>query len=168
MSSGPNHSCWKGGRRIANGYVQIWNPNHPKSSKDNYVFEHILMAEIVLGDHLPKGAEVHHIDGNPANNKPGNLVICQDRSYHMLLHTRQRAFDRCGHANWIKCWICREYGDPQDMHSGKNGKDKYHLSCRAQYKRELRKGVKRDKLNTTSAVEIFNLMTLLEEVESEE
>ena len=37
-----------------------------------------------------------HLDGNPRNNAPSNLVICQDKAYHMLLHARQRerAFPR--------------------------------------------------------------------------
>lgn len=49
---------------------------------------HRRRAEIALGKPLPKGAEVHHADGTKGDNSP--LVICQDRSYHMLLHKRMR------------------------------------------------------------------------------
>lgn len=52
--------------------------------------EHIYLAEKALGGPLPEGAEVHHFDENRANNSPQNLVICQDRSFHRLLHQRQR------------------------------------------------------------------------------
>lgn len=53
-------------------------------------FEHVVMAEKALGKPLPKGAVVHHVDGNRANNSPNNLVICQDQRYHLLLHTRAK------------------------------------------------------------------------------
>jgi HNH endonuclease len=55
---------------------------------------HVLVAEKALGKPLPKGAIVHHVDGNTLNNAPSNLVICQDQAYHCLLHKRQRARQR--------------------------------------------------------------------------
>lgn len=39
--------------------------------------------------HAWPGAEVHHLNGNPADNATTNLVICENRSYHKLLHARQ-------------------------------------------------------------------------------
>lgn len=54
------------------------------------VFEHIHIAERALGKQLPLGAIVHHIDENPSNNTPTNLLICPDQAYHMLLHKRMR------------------------------------------------------------------------------
>ena len=49
------------------------------------------IAEKALGKPLPKGAEVHHVDGNSENDKPTNLVICPSHAYHMLLHARMRS-----------------------------------------------------------------------------
>jgi hypothetical protein len=42
---------------------------------------------------------VHHFDENKRNNEPSNLVICQDRGYHLLLHIRQRTMKSGGDPN---------------------------------------------------------------------
>ena len=47
---------------------------------------HALVAEAVLGKKLPARAVVHHIDGDPSNNRADNLVICPSREYHHLIH----------------------------------------------------------------------------------
>lgn len=72
-------------------------------------FEHVRIAEKALGREMPPGAVVHHGDGDPTNNRFGNLVICPNQSYHRLLHTRMDAFDACGNPDWRKCWICGVY-----------------------------------------------------------
>jgi hypothetical protein len=76
---------------------------------------HRVVAARALGRQLPPGCEVHHFDGNPANQAADNLVICPDRAYHMLLHRRQRALDACGHANWRKCAKCKSWDDPSRL-----------------------------------------------------
>lgn len=58
------------------------------------VGHHVLVAERALGKHLPKGAIVHHVDGDTRNNTPSNLVICQNQAYHCLLHKLARARHR--------------------------------------------------------------------------
>lgn len=55
------------------------------------MYEHTYLAEKALGKKLPSGAEVHHMNGDKADNhKYFNLVICPDRAYHMLLEKRAR------------------------------------------------------------------------------
>lgn len=67
----------------ADGYVIITVDGHQIS-------EHVYVAEKALGRKLPKGAQVHHIDENKANNIGTNLVICPSQAYHMLIHKRMR------------------------------------------------------------------------------
>lgn len=52
--------------------------------------EHLHLAELALGKPLPAGAEVHHLNGKPWDNRPENLVICPNKEYHTLLHKRMR------------------------------------------------------------------------------
>jgi len=77
--------------------------------------EHVLVAEKSLGKPLPHRANVHHVDENPSNNSPGNLVICQDLAYHKLIHRRMRAYRSCGNANLVRCPYCKTYDNPRSM-----------------------------------------------------
>lgn len=67
----------------SNGYIAICREGRIK-------YEHVWIAEAALGRAMKFGEEVHHVDGNPANNDPSNLIICPSRSYHKLLHKRER------------------------------------------------------------------------------
>ncbi len=52
--------------------------------------EHLRIAINVLGHPLPVNAEVHHVNGNGRDNRHSNLVICENRAYHFLLHLRAK------------------------------------------------------------------------------
>ena len=95
--------------------------------------EHVIVAERAIGHRLPPGAEVHHLDENPTNNAPTNLVICPEAAYHKLLHQRQRAFDACGHYDWRRCQFCKAYDDPVNLWTDR--KKAYHRSCAASARR---------------------------------
>src|SRR5579863_7819191 len=74
----------KGTGSIHSGYVFI-------TVNGEQVREHIYLAEKALGRKLPEGAVVHHMNEDGTDNHtPFNLVICPDRAYHNLLHTRMR------------------------------------------------------------------------------
>jgi hypothetical protein len=63
------------------------------------IHEHVLIAERALGKPLPSGAQVHHVDENRRNNANRNLVICQNQSYHLLLHSRAHVLRAGGNPN---------------------------------------------------------------------
>lgn len=101
--------------------------------KRDYELEHRVVAARALGKPLPLGVEVHHVNGDKKDPRAGNLVICQDRAYHNLLHRRERAYRATGHADWIKCCCCRQYDAPAAMkvyeRKDRNGFTAYHLAC---------------------------------------
>jgi HNH endonuclease len=117
----------------ARGYIFLYMPDHPHA-RGLYVPEHAVIAETALGRILPGGAEVHHVDENRQNNANNNLVICQNRAYHMLLHQRTDALKACGDASFRKCHLCQVYGDPNTMRSY-NGKGFTHWECWRSYMR---------------------------------
>lgn len=119
------------------GYAKVYAPGHPHAGNGS-VTEHTLVAEKALGKFLPPGAHVHHVDGERAENRGGNLVVCQDCAYHRLLHVRQAALDACGNPNWRKCPFCGQYDDPEKMliHARRQGKQTptyCHRDCRRAY-----------------------------------
>jgi len=126
-------------RWLHNGHMNIIKPVGTLHS--GYIriadkMQHVMIVEEVLGYQLPKGVEVHHVDGNKSNNDHGNLVVCPDRAYHSLLHQRQDALSACGNANWLKCWYCKKYGPQSDMRSRYGGiRGWIHVECDREYKR---------------------------------
>ncbi len=82
---------------------------------------HIVIAEAALGRPLPAGVEVHHVDENKNNNAPSNLVICEDHSYHRLLHRRQRIIAAGGNPNTDQvCAYCHSAKLISDFDRNKN------------------------------------------------
>jgi hypothetical protein len=99
--------------------------------KFHYVYEHVLIAETALGKPLPKGSPVHHVDGDHSHNQNNNLVICQDQSYHMLLHTRTRALLRGGNPNTDKvCSRCDKAKPTGDFPRKESNWDGLYAYCR--------------------------------------
>lgn len=117
-------------KRLSTGkYLHVYRP----SRAGHVLNAHIAVAETALGKPLPSGADVHHVDGNARNNSGSNLVICQDRAYHMLLHVRTRVRQAGGNPNTDR--LCTTCMRPQAF--GAFHKDSANLSnglrpkCRA-------------------------------------
>lgn len=100
------------------------------------MMEHANLAEQALGKSLPAGSEVHHANGERRDNSRGNLVICQDRKYHRLLHQRMAALQACGHADWRKCRFCKQYDDLKNLYVREN--NAHHRACFSKYERDKR------------------------------
>jgi hypothetical protein len=96
-------------------------------------YEHVMIAERALGHKLPKGAEVHHVNGIKSDNAPSNLVICPNRTYHMLLHIRAAAIDACGNPEWRSCLYCGKHDAIENLRP--HGILWYHKPCAAAYQR---------------------------------
>ena len=97
------------------------------------------IAKMVLGKSLPPQAIIHHVDNNPTNNRPSNLVICENQAYHKLLHRRMDALRACGYVNWRRCKYCKEYDSPKNLYITPAGNICWHRKCHTQYNKEYRK-----------------------------
>lgn len=123
----------------------VYAPTHPNTNAKGYVREHILVVLNARdGKPLPDGCEIHHVNGDSLDNRACNLVVCPSTAYHRLLHRRQRALDACGHADWVRCWLCGEWSAPEDMGRSGVGADglrkagAQHRECFNRYDKELR------------------------------
>ena len=111
---------------------------HYKRHNGKFVPRAVAIAETVLGKSLPKGAIVHHIDGDPLNDEKSNLAIFPSKSYHNMIHARMDALAACDNANWRRCNICKTYDAAENLYlrdADGNGRQGYHRACHA--KREI-------------------------------
>lgn len=71
------------------GYVKVWEPSHP-NARNGYVAEHRIIMEKKIGRNLHSDEVVHHVNNNPSDNSPENLILMTRRD-HTKLHK-----PRCG------------------------------------------------------------------------
>ena len=76
-----NDPCWNEASYIVddNGYLHLNVKGHPRRALHQVPWERFHRRSI------PKGAAIHHVDGNPRNNSFGNL-LCLPRAIHRELH----------------------------------------------------------------------------------
>lgn len=135
----------------AAGYVLLRNPDHLRAHNNGYVYEHILIAEAAFGKPLPRGAQIHHVNGSESDNRPCNLIICQDHAYHMRLHRRKRALDACGDPDWRRCKYCKGWDRPENLYI--TTKEVRHRRCHASYEAR-RQGDQRRALDTRTGASL--------------
>lgn len=71
------------------GYIKIYFPDHPKSTKDGYIMEHDLVMECYIGRWLKKDEVVHHKNHITNDNRIENLQLLT-KSEHARLHMIER------------------------------------------------------------------------------
>lgn len=89
--SGPANPNWRGGRVVdPRGYVLLRIPEHPRADCRGYVYEHVVIAEQMLGRSILPTEHVHHRDRDTSNNAPENLEVLSGRR-HISQHHKKRS-----------------------------------------------------------------------------
>lgn len=62
-------------RKNSDGYVELWEPDHPNAFKSGWVLEHRKVMADAVGRALVPGETVHHRNGIKDDNDLGNLEL---------------------------------------------------------------------------------------------
>jgi len=136
----PEHNPRNGSGHPYTGksYKQMSVVGHPEAKRaDGILYEHRYLATKVLGKCLPLKVEIHHFGGG---RHRGQLVICEDKAYHRLLHRREKAFYSTGDPGKRKCVFCGDYDSTDNLVSyfsknHPNGRF-HHASCKTDYEHQ--------------------------------
>ena len=89
--------------KMKNGYVRVYDPTSDK--KDKRVYKHRKIMEGILGRKLRRGEEIHHLDKDPENNDPSNLILTVSNLHGTLYHVDDKSD-----------WFCLECGTKTTSH----------------------------------------------------
>jgi len=86
---------WKGGKvRNSQGYILVFHsePHAYKNKGSQYVREHVLVMEKILGRPLKHPEMIHHKNGIPHDNRPQNLQLMSGPFEHNTLEQKLGKF----------------------------------------------------------------------------
>jgi hypothetical protein len=94
---GAAHPMWIGGRvQDGNGYILVYQPDHPHARAQGYVYEHRLVMEKKLGRYLAPEEVVHHMNSDAQDNSPENLAHFPNNAEHKRHEDAERARNQAG------------------------------------------------------------------------
>jgi hypothetical protein len=121
---------WLRTSRNSNGYTELFMPWHPNALRSGYIREHVWVMSRMVGSPVPKGFEVHHMDGDKQNNSPSNLMLCT-RAQHQHMHKIMHAVNACGNPDWRPCRFCHKHDSTDAMIRHSRTRDAWcHSECR--------------------------------------
>lgn len=116
--------------RMLNGYRVMYRPEHPNamSSKNwkGYIYEHILIAERMMGRPLRKEEVVHHLNEDKADNRESNLLVLE-HGQHTKLH------------NWLKGALGERSTSVNEVKTEKSKSVRYCSICSLTLKNSQKK-----------------------------
>jgi len=71
--------------KLARGRVGVYVPDHPAANGQGYVLRYRYVVEQSLGRFLRSDEEVHHINGDPLDDRIENLAVMA-KSEHARIH----------------------------------------------------------------------------------
>ena len=75
---------------VKNCYIQPYM-RQPDNSCGRYIYQHNFSMSFILGEKLPDGSIVHHIDMCASNNDIYNLILFRSNADHLRYHTAKNA-----------------------------------------------------------------------------
>ena len=82
-------------KKRSDGYIKVYVPDHPYSTKDGYVMEHILIMEKQIGRYITRDEVVHHKNHIRDDNRIENLQLMTFKE-HSAFHMRERQAKKKG------------------------------------------------------------------------
>jgi len=125
------HARFVPGHNMKNASGKTYRVIHVPGRASNQMLEHRRIVEGVIGRPLNPRHEVHHVNGDRRDNRPSNLVVCEDRAYHKLLHARARVVAAGGNPNTQRvCSRCKRVLDVSHFGKRRGSQSGYQTACK--------------------------------------
>ncbi len=106
--TGPLASGWNGGKhKDSTGRLKVYALGHPDARLDggSYIYEYRIIAAQTIGRPLTADEIVHHVNGDPTDNSPANLIVMTP-SEHSRLHADMKRTAKSTDAGDRICQTC--------------------------------------------------------------